>query len=183
MIDPKRSRLLFNVEPIVLGAEEHTLHVPEESPAVGAELELLLLTSEVSASDAAIDRWLAAHAPLDPLATDAGKAPHTHWLAGTVDTARFGGQVFDGLDLRNPLGDREPGYRRRVNADRGWLSRLCAARVGVVPVEPLCLGLDPDGLDVRATNATLPMRVPLAAGWSDRVAVDGSNLLSVIGEE
>lgn len=183
VIDAKRSRLLFNVEPIVLDAAEHTLHVPEESPTVGAELELLLDASALPTSDPLIDRWLAAHAPLDPLATDVGKAPHTHWLAGLVDTARFGGQIFDGLDLGNPLGDREPAYRRRINADRGWLGRLCADRVGIVPVEPLCLGLDPDGLDVRAANATLPIRVPLAAGWTDRVAADGSNVLSVLSME
>ncbi|TVQ63372.1 MAG: hypothetical protein EA378_01940 [Phycisphaerales bacterium] len=138
--DGATGRLVFPVAPQALDASQHVLHVPEESDD---SMQLLLTVHPIDReSHEACDRHLAYH----------GSPRASAWVAASIDSAKWAGLVFDGLALNipNALREAEPKLVKRANADRDALRGACARRAGVEPAEPLCVGVDPDGLDVRA---------------------------------
>lgn len=150
VIDGRTGRLVFPCGAAVLDAEELVLHVPEERDDA---LQLLIHAAPTDpGADGACDRWLGAF----------GTPDVARWASCTVESGRLGGAVIDGdvLTLVNPLCAAEPALCRRLNADRAALTRLCTRFAGVEVPEPLCVGMDPGGVDVRARFGVV--RVPFA---------------------
>jgi hypothetical protein len=142
----------------------HTLFVPEEADKA---LQLLLQIEGLGPDPASADRWRAYH----------GTPRSTRWCAMTIESGRLGALVVDGgeLTLVNPLAAAEGGLCRRANADRGALRRGVLRVAGVDVAEPLCVGLDDHGLDVRARFGIVRVRFERAVGSAEDAmrVVDG----------
>lgn len=132
-------RLVAPLEREAVDADGHTLFVPEESDEA---LQLLVRPEELGGGAAAAECWRAYH----------GTPRSTRWFAMRVESGRLGADVVDGgeITLRNPLAATEPALCRRANADLGALRRAVLRMTGVDVPEPLCVGADDHGLDVRA---------------------------------
>ncbi len=94
-------------------------------------------------SHGAADRWRAYH----------GEAREPAWALLRVESVRFGGEVFDGDEVirASALRADEPRLVRELNADRARLAAFCRGATGIDPESPLAVGVDPDGVDVRAS--------------------------------
>lgn len=163
VLDPVDRAVVLPVSAPVVDAESHVLYVPEESDEA---LQLLLeLDRAKPAPEAMVDRWRIHHgdAPRRLPGDFKGEPGKVWWGLFTVDTARLGSAVIDGEALLapNPLADVEPRLCKRLNADRDALRRVCEAVGGAAPREPLCVGVDEEGLHVRADGGL--MRLPFGA--------------------
>lgn len=139
IIDPDLGRLVAALTTDEASLDAATLFVPDESDSA---LQLLVLPSRSEpASPAASDRYQAAYGP----------PTLPFLLALAVDGARLDSVVVDGaeIDLRNPLAAATGSLRRLLNADRPRLARACVRSRLRVGEEPVCVAIDPDGLDVR----------------------------------
>lgn len=148
-------RLVFPAPGTVLEAFELVLFVPREDPADEPELQLMLEAAALDpASDAGADRWRVYH----------GEPRLTKWAACRVTGARFDRAVVEAEEFRleNPLAAAEPGLCKRLNADRAALTAICRPR-GVEPKDPVAVGIDPEGIDVRARFGILRVPLPRAA--------------------
>ncbi|MDX2116511.1 MAG: hypothetical protein SFZ24_12950, partial [Planctomycetota bacterium] len=146
VIDPLTGRLVASVPVAVLLSGQHLLWVPEES----LDALQLLLSADELAEGAATDRWRVFH----------GEPEHVRWAQFWIDGARHGPWVFDGdaLAAPNPLAADEPGLCKSLNADKGALAALCQRFAGVVVPDPVCVGVDPRGVHVRARFGVVRIR-------------------------
>ena len=132
-------------------SDELVLFVPGESE----QQANIALSPELIArpeAEEACDRWAAYH----------GKATHNAWIRGTVDGLKTESAVYgpDECAGPNPLGRAEYALIRHANADRAALSAACK-RFGAMPVaDPLAVGADPLGIDVRARFGILRLEFP-----------------------
>jgi hypothetical protein len=150
VIDGATGRVVFAVHPSVLESEELVLFVPEESPQAGSELQLLLARGDLDADSEPVDRWKAYHG--DP------RLPR--WLACAIDGGKFEGEVVEpeALGLENPLRGDEPRLCKRLNSDKAALAGACERAGRLAVREPLAVGVDPTGIDVRARFGILHLR-------------------------
>lgn len=121
-------------------AEDPVLMVAEESEG---SLQLLVRLSELGPErEDVFDRWRAYH----------GSPRFTRWASLAIESGKMGGEVADGAELMrpNPLLAVEPALCKRLNADRAALAAACRKRAGLAPAEPVAVGVDPGGVDVRA---------------------------------
>lgn len=144
--DPATGRLIASVPVAVFFSTQHVLSIPEESDDA---LQLLLSPDETSES-AATDRWQAYH----------GSPDHVRWASFWIDGARHGPWVFDGdaFSMSNPLAADEPALCKLLNADKARLAALCQRFAGMVVPSPVCVGVDPRGLHVRARFGVVRVR-------------------------
>jgi len=139
-------------------AESLTLFVPREDPDDEPELQLMLGAAELNPSDAATDRWRVYH----------GDARHSRWAACLIQGARFAGEVIEHEPLAapNPLAPVEPRLCKDLNRDRARLASLCKP-LGVEPRDPVAVGVDPEGIDIRARFGILRLPLPRPAPSPD----------------
>lgn len=154
-----RGRVVFPDPAAVAGAENLTLFVPREDPSDEPELQLMLEAAALDPdSDGAADRWRVYH----------GDPRVSRWAACRIGGAKFQGAVVDHEPMGepNPLAAAEPRLLRELNADRSRLAGICRPR-GVEPRDPVAVGLDPGGVDVRARFGILRVPFAAAAGTED----------------
>ena len=138
-IDSATGRLVFPTEGSIDQAEELVLFVPRESPMDDHELQLLLSTGE--ASEAAADRWRAYH----------GNPKTRTFGAFGIEDVKFDGQVVEqAITGPNPLAAIEGRLCRSLNAARAGVAAACRRIAGVDVQEPLVVGVDAFGVDVKA---------------------------------
>jgi hypothetical protein len=165
VIDGATARIVFPTHPHCLAASEMVLFVPQEDPPDEPELQLLLASCELNPlHDEPCDRWKAYHG--DPYVA--------HWAACDIESARFCGEVIDESILcrPNPLHRAEPRLCKLLNRDPNRLIELCERRCGAAPRDPVAVGVDSSGVDIRARFGI--MRVPLereAATEADALAM------------
>jgi hypothetical protein len=161
IIDGATGNLVFPIHPSILEAEELVIFVPEEAPQMGPELQLLITRHPLDADSEPADRWKAYH----------GDPRQPRWAACEIDGGKFEGEVVEPESLRfaNPLRQAEPRLCKRLNTDKAALSRACE-RIGTIAVrEPLAVGVDPTGVDVRARFGIVHLQFePLA--WTQEAA-------------
>lgn len=167
VLDNATGRVVFPSSQLVFEAEERVLFVPQEADDA---LQLLLTPGPADPDrDEACDRWKAYH----------GTPDHPRWASCAIESGRLEGAVVDGEVLMTPnaLAPVEPGICKRLNADRALLTRLAARFAGVEIPEPLCVGVDPGGLDIRARFGIV--RVPFSAETPtpDRAAAEIDRLV------
>ncbi len=153
IIEPAEGRLVLPIEPVALEAEHWVVIAPDEADR---RMEVLLEPREIERpeAEACVDRWRAYF----------GEAPSKRWaschvlgLRGWFD-GRAGGEepeVFDteALAPASTLAACEGRLLKRINGQRERLRAVCRRGVGGASVdvaEPLCVGVDQFGLDVRA---------------------------------
>lgn len=149
LLDGASGRLAFPCDHHAADAEELVLHVPEDSLDPSHLRLLLEIVGEPS--EALRDRHFAYH----------GRLGEPRWILAQVDAFRGFGEVFDGveIDLTNPLRKDEPALLRALNADHARLRRACERATSTDWREPVCVGVDPFGLSLRAGARV--RRVPL----------------------
>lgn len=154
VIDGVHGSLVLSVPRHTMESRDWMLMLPEESPEA---LQLLLEPSVLNETrhGHAIDRFLATH----------GRALHPCWASGTLLGARLERAVIDAedLDLRNPLHADEPRLCRTLNADRAALATVCRRVCGRGIEQPLAVGVDPLGIDVRTTFGIVRVEFPSPA--------------------
>lgn len=155
VIDPEDGRLTAAVPVAVLMAAEHVLFVPEETEDA---LQLLVSPEEAQEGNTT-DRWQAYH----------GVPEHVRWATFWIDGARHGPWVFDGdaMTAGNPLAKAEPALCKLANADPAKLARACKKIVDVDVPDPVCVGVDPGGMHVRARFGVVRLAFSPAASDAD----------------
>lgn len=146
VFDPASGRVLAAAPVAIFFSAQLILSVPEETDDA---LQLLLSPEEVGES-VLTDRWQAYH----------GAPEHVRWALFWVDSARHGPWVFDGdaFALPNPLAPAEVALCRMLNEDKARLTALCQRFAGVVVPQPVCVGVDPRGVHVRARFGVVRLR-------------------------
>lgn len=154
------ARLIVNAPLILDNTDQLVVHIPEENPGLGPELELLAIARPIDHNtDAATDRWQAAH----------GTPRWPGWYALDVEAARFKGTLIDPDDwsIENPFAAVETAILRAINADRAALGRLVGRHVATTHRGPVAIAADPDGVDVRTESTVLPLRLDWPQSWRD----------------
>ena len=88
------------------------------------------------------DRWQVYH----------GDPPDTQWAFVDIDAARFHEMFVDGeaLQRENRLASVESKLCKQLNANQETLRTVCKAKTGVEVTDPVAVGVDALGVDVRA---------------------------------
>jgi len=159
VVDPKTGRMAMPL-PSVPVHEALTLLVPDES---GESMQMLIDAGEVEASrEDVCDRWRIYH----------GSPDATRWFWMRADSVKWEGRVYDGSEVTqpSPLAAAEARLCKRANADRARLGQMCNRLLRVAPAEPVVVGVDPDGLDLRARFGII--RVEFEARATDAAAAE-----------
>lgn len=140
----------------MLQAMDGVLFVPQFVDEA-MELQVTIVQFEERGADGAVaDRWRIYH----------GEPDDVRWAYLQIDAARFNAMVIDGdaLQKPNPLAKDEARICREMNQQTELLKKLCE-RHGTMRVEqPVMVGIDPLGIDLRArfdvvrVTSTKPMR-------------------------
>ncbi|MFM7052913.1 MAG: DUF2470 domain-containing protein [Planctomycetota bacterium] len=140
----------------MIRALDVALFLPDED-AESMHLQLTLEEIRDSGDDAALcDRWRIYH----------GEPEDVRWARLSIDCARFGGNMLDGLALMqpNPLAKDEARLCREANGAKRDALRKAAARAAGMDIEdPRLVGVDPLGFDVRGRFEVhrIPVEPPL----------------------
>ncbi len=155
-------RLVAPVTYQMLDAEDTVLFAPAFAEgAMEVQVTLSALDPE-GAEGALADRWRIYH----------GEPQEAHWAWLNPDAARYGKWVVDGEALRrsNPLAADEARLCRQINqGPRDELRRVCRHFAEADVEEPLVVGVDPLGFDVRRRFDVARVPVPAAMGTADAV--------------
>lgn len=104
------------------------------------------------------DRWNVYH----------GESPDVQWALVAIDMARFHEMFIDGESLcrENPLSEEEHGLCKQLNAhSKEAVQRMCVQKTNVEVADPVIVGIDPLGVDVRASFGIvrIPASEPFAS--------------------
>lgn len=161
VLDHETGKLIASVPVATFHASEVIFRVPEEADdAMG-----LLVTAEEVEESGATDRWMAFH----------GEPDHVRWAACWIDGAKHGPWVFDGDAMMqpNPLAPIEPRVCKQLNSDehRAMLAGIARTRAGAEIAKPLCVGVCPHGVWLRAPFGVTLARFdePITEPDADRV--------------
>lgn len=150
VIDGRDGSLRFPCGVHVLDAGEVVLHLPEET--LDSTMQLLLAVEEFDTDDETRDRWSAAH----------GETELPRWARARIDSVRYRDEVIDGHVLMkpNPLRTAESRLCKRANSNESGLIMACARVADLEPADPVCVGVDPWGMDVRALFGVVRIEFP-----------------------
>ena len=159
-------RLIAPVMVAMLNAVETVLFIPLFEDGAMEVMVTLTPFEERGLDGAAADRWRIYH----------GEPQDVRWAFMAIDSARFDSVVIDGTVLQrpNPLAQDEGRLCARMNKEHKVdLRRLCGRFGGMDVEDPVMVGIDPQGIDVRARFDVL--RVP--ANEPMNTAADAQRIL------
>jgi len=141
--DPATGDLIAPVPDEALDASNLLLFVPNES----FDAIQLLVEADLIPESALTDRWCAYHLSQN----------HPVWARLTIDSAKHDRWVFnaDQLSPPNPIAADEPALCRLLNADKSALSRLVQSISKSDAPDPVCVGVNADGVYIRARFSVL----------------------------
>lgn len=157
VVDGQAGELILGAEQAFLDAEELVLCLPDDS----FEADATILVHHRPAEE---DRWTDRHMAYHP------DTRPPRWARAAIDSVKLrSGAVVPGDQLRlpNPLLDAEPALCKRLNADRDALRELCRLLTGVEPEDPVAVGVDRLGIDVRARFGVIRVELPAPCEDSD----------------
>lgn len=164
MIDPRTGSLVLTIEKDMLFADDIVVVIPKDTYEAPMRVSLELSTE---INEEACDRFLAYH--LDQ--------PNPLWARGHINYAKIdSGEVVgsEELEVPNPLIDDLAALCRRLNSDRSALREVCRLLAKTTIEEPVAVGVDPVGIDVRAqfgvVRVEFPSPVQSAAQAEDVIA-------------
>jgi len=166
VLDPATGRPVMPVPAQVL--------CENRSPSDDPDAEVVIFVPDDSTSEAAEAlQILALPEPIEPRAHEAGDrylvyhgaANERCWAALSVQSVRWHGAVVSGEEMLtpNPLRGVEPRVCKALNADPGRIGVACQRATGTLPMTPLVVGVDPDGIDVRARFGVIRIEFGTAA--------------------
>ncbi len=154
IVDPRTGSLVLTVEEAMLDAEDVVLVIPEDRFDAPMRVSLELTTA---IEEEACDRFLAYHL----------HQPCSIWAHGKINFAKLQSGLESGdvvgnneLEVPNPLVDALPGLCKKLNADRKALGEVCKLLTKATVDEPLAVGIDPVGMDVRTKFGVLRVEFP-----------------------
>lgn len=150
IIDGRDGGIVMPLHEDIAGEPDLVLYIPNDG---FDEMALLVSAQPIeSAFDEAKDRHLAYH----------GRVEGLHWLRCELDSAKWGGRLYEGASILepNPLHEIEPGLCKRMNADRAALAEVSELLTRVRPESPLCVGVDHLGMDVRTRVGIIRVEWP-----------------------
>jgi hypothetical protein len=137
----------------MLKAVDTVLFIPEYADgAMEVQVTLEQLDEGTSAGGALADRWRIYH----------GEPEDVRWATMHMDMARYHDLVIDGEALMrpNPLGPHEARICRHMNQDHADDLRAICAAGGLNVENPIMVGIDPLGIDVRRQFDVIRVTAP-----------------------
>jgi len=150
MIDPRTGDFIVAIDKDALGASDLILACPRDS--FDTLIRISVELSE-SAAEEQCDRFIAYHLPSTRPLLAIGKFEYAKLDSGEVVTP-------EQCPLNNPLVDNMGRLCKSLNADRSRLSSLCNKLSGVAHEIPLAVGVDPTGIDIRASYGLVRLVLP-----------------------
>lgn len=150
MIDPRTGEFLVAIVNNALEASDISLACPRDSFDTRVRISAQL-SDEVSEEQ--YDRYTAYHLPASTPLLARAAYEYAKLDSGEVITP-------DQCSLVNPLVDQFGPLCRTLNADRDRLARLCHSISGVEHDTPLAVGIDLEGIDIRASFGLVRMVLP-----------------------
>lgn len=150
IIDPASGELVLCVDHDMLGADDCVLAIPEDSFSCPIRVNLAMEEMPESISS---DRYMAYHMRQD----------RPVWARGTIAFAKIdSGGVADGeaLMIPNPLHEAIPHLCKRLNTDRKALREVCKLLTKAEIDNPIAVGVDEEGSDLRAEFGVIRMNWP-----------------------
>lgn len=160
---PSRGSLIGGVEPWMLGAGEGTLAVPDST---SASLHVHVKVVEIDrAREPVCDRWLGYHLSMSgrvlcELELVGGKLASEEGASGEAWVVMSGSEM---TTVMTPIAG-EAALRKRANADRDRLRRVCESAMGCELPGAIVVGVDLLGLDVRTSVGPVRMDVEATPG-------------------
>lgn len=192
--DPDRMRIVAAVEREVFDAEQIVIFAPDADPdpdrlGVVSRVQLLLHVRPLDTLDHAADRFQAYHGdPAHLVLADctiesvriSGTAPDSD--ATGVSARLTADLIVDGDELRRYAFVRgtEPAIIRACNADRDRLASACLRWLGVQINQPMAVGADRLGIDIRAQFGVLRLPWPSTANHPATAQSDRMKPLRVL---
>ena len=154
-------RIVAPVMESMLRSVEVVLELPDDGDE-GLQVMVTLERLDPEGEHAGLcDRWRAYH----------GDPDDVRWALMQVDASRFGAWFVDGeaLTEANPLAKDESALLRALNAQpRSFLKAFCTT-CKVDCREPVAVGLDPGGIDIRRAHDTARLPFPLRFERAEQV--------------
>jgi hypothetical protein len=153
----------------MLQSVDTVLFVPECADDA-MEIQVTLEQFEETGREGALaDRWQIYH----------GQPEDVRWATMHIDAARYHEAVIDGdaLVTANPLASIEASLCKRGNAAKDRLRVACKAAIDIDVDEPVMVGMDPFGIDVRSTYQVLRIEFDDAVDDPDDAAAILDGLL------
>ncbi len=154
VIDRRQGRLVFPIPRVFDDLTEAQLLIPEEhDPHIAALLAIEITSTPPPAAEIRHEVY---HGP----------PREARWALATIEAIRHHGETFDRDELAlidpliDPLADHEPALCRALNADPARLAELCRHHAGAHVAEPVAVGVDPDGIDIRAKFGIVRLEFP-----------------------
>lgn len=161
VIDPDSGNPAAPVHAATFEAESLVLHIPEDEPEA---IHLIVNPKEVDPRNhAAADRWSAYF------------GPHTEsrFAILEIETFKRLDSALEGELARpiHPFRHAESRLCKAINQDRETIANACArirgTRPEVRPGSPLCVGVDPFGIDIRIAFGVARLDFPSIAATED----------------
>ncbi len=150
LVDPRTGSLVLTIEESALDAQDVLMVIPQDRFDAPMRVSLELTTD---IDEEACDRFLAYHL----------HQPCSIWARGRINFAKLeSGEVVgnDELEIPNPLIDALPGLCKKLNTDRKALAQVCTLLTKAKVDDPLAVGIDPIGMDVRTKFGVLRVEFP-----------------------
>jgi hypothetical protein len=142
VLDPAFGEPVLPVAAEALRSAELMLYLPDDGLDNPECLQVHAAAQEVNPDrEPACDRWLAYHQ----------RPTHARWARLRVESVKRLDDVVDGdlVRLANPLAREEGKLCKQFNQQRGALARAAQRLAHISIDEPLLVGVDPWGCDVR----------------------------------
>lgn len=151
VIESATGCVILPADPVLARSDELVLLIPEESACVlqvGLSPTIILRPE----SEESVDRWAGYH----------GKFSHNTWVRCEINGAKADTAMFDPeeLMLPNTLRTKEFALIKSLNTDQGALTRACRTHGHVDVSDPLAVGVDPFGVDVKARFGIVRLEFP-----------------------
>jgi hypothetical protein len=150
IIDPHTGSLIMSVDHEALHSTDVVLVLPEDRFDANIRLSLELSTE---IQEEASDRFLAYH----------GQQPSPVWVKGQINFAKIdSGEVITQEELEQPniLVSSLSGLCKKLNNDRKALRELCRLLTKLDIEDPIAVGIDDSGFDVRARFGVVRVELP-----------------------
>ncbi len=157
MIDPRTGDFIVAILKDALEADDLVLACPRDS--LDTLLRISIELSEDVTEEQA-DRFTAYHLPSATPLLAIGKFVYAKLDSGEVVTP-------EECPLANPFVDSMGPLCRSLNADRGVLAGVCKLLSGVDHESPLAVGVDPAGIDIRASYGLVRLVFPVPVADAD----------------
>lgn len=136
--------------PGIEDADSVVLFIPDESDR---SLQLLVEVEWLDPrADARADRLLIYHARADNHSIALLRVLDAKWPDAVDHAPEVDPSAFI---VPNPFARLEPSLCKRLNADRAALAHMVTSLASFTPFDPLVVGVDPDGLDLRTRTGIL----------------------------